>query len=218
MRANARRRLTPAQARAAYAARAARRLAAAEGARRAAETLAASDEDARAALAEHLERSLSEGAAERTGREGWRGRGDVHGSSGGSSGGFDESGAPGRRRGSVAGDWRSFVVCTRRIDFARRRRRLSRVTGRRSIRRRRRGRGYTEDRRRRLRFRRARDTTRTGTRTGRRSIGRSTRRATGRRPWRCSEPARSCAGARGPCLEMREARSRMGRKWVSLVA
>ena len=95
MRANARRRLTPAQARAAYAARAARRLAAAEGARRAAETLAASDEDARAALAEHLERSLSEGAAERTGREGWRGRGDVHGSSGGSSGGFDESGAPG---------------------------------------------------------------------------------------------------------------------------
>ena len=91
MRANARRRLTPAQARAAYAARAARRLAAEEGARRAAETLAASDEDARAALAEHLERSLSEGAAKRTGREGWRGRGNVDGS----SGGFEESGAPG---------------------------------------------------------------------------------------------------------------------------
>ena len=105
MRANARRRLTPAQARAAYAARAARRLAAEEGARRAAETLAASDEDARAALAEHLERSLAEGAAKLTGREGWRGRGgdsdfhDFHGDGDGfrlgSSGGFDESGAPG---------------------------------------------------------------------------------------------------------------------------
>ena len=101
---NARRRLTPAQARAAYAARAARRLAAEEGARRAAETLATSDEDARAALAEELERSLPEGAAKRAVREGWHGKGDVHGDGDGdggggfrfgSGGGLDDAGAPG---------------------------------------------------------------------------------------------------------------------------